>query len=116
MTYSRWQIWLAQLDPVVGSEQGKTRPVIIISDDDVNKVLSIVNVLPLTSRKAGRMIYPNEVLVIGGNFGLQNESIVLCQQIRTLDKKRFFKHDGTINDISLQEQIVTALKFQLAIP
>jgi mRNA interferase MazF len=116
MTYSRWQIWLAQLDPVVGSEHGKTRPVIIISDDDVNKVLSIVNVLPLTSRKAGRMIYPNEVLVIGGNFGLQNESIVLCQQIRTLDKKRFFKHDGTINDISLQEQIVTALKFQLAIP
>ena len=116
MNYSRWEIWLANLDPVVGSEQGKTRPVTIISDNDINNLLSIVNVLLLTSQKEGRVIYPNEVLVGGGSFGLQNDSIVLCQQIRTLDKKRLLKQYGTINDTSLQDQIVTALKFQLAIP
>lgn len=116
MNYQRWQIWLANLDPVVGSEQGKTRPVIIISDDDANTILSIVNVLPLTSRKPGRIIYPNEALISGGNFGLQNDSVVLCQQIRTLDKKRFVKYYGTINDELFQRKIVEALKFQLAIP
>lgn len=116
MNYKRWELWLADLDPVVGSEQGKTRPVAIISDNDINNILSIINVLPLTTRKAGRMIYPNEVLISGGNFGLSNDSIVLCQQIRTLDKKRFIKQYGTINDHRLQEQIVAALKFQLAIP
>ena len=115
MNYLRWEIWLAQLDPVIGSEQGKTRPVVIISDNDINNILSIVNVLPLTSRKPGRVIYPNEVLLNGGKFGLKNDSLVLCQQIRTLDKKRFLKQYGTINDSLLQEQIVTALKFQLSI-
>ena len=115
MNYRRWDIWLAHLDPVVGSEQGKTRPVVIISDDEVNNILSVVNVLPLTSRKPGRVIYPNEALIANGNFGLQNDSIVLCQQIRTLDKRRFLKQFGTIDNILIQEQIVAALKFQLAI-
>lgn len=116
MNYRRWQIWLANLDPVVGSEQGKTRPVIIISDDDPNSILNVVNVLPLTSRKPGRIIYPNEALINGGSFGLQNDSIVLCQQIRTLDKKRLIKQYGIISDALLQRRIVVALKFQLAIP
>jgi mRNA interferase MazF len=116
MNYRRWDIWLAYLDPVIGSEQGKTRPVVIISDDEVNNLLSIGNVLPLTSRKSGRVIYPNEALIIGGSFGLQNDSIILCHQIRTLDKKRLRKQYGAINDSLLQEQIVTALRFQLAIP
>ena len=116
MRYQRWQIWLANLDPVVGSEQGYTRPVVIISDDDVNNILSVVNVLPLTSRKSGRAVYPNEAFINGGSFGLQNDSIVLCQQIRTLDKRRFIKQYGAINVASPQAQIITALKFQLAIP
>jgi len=115
MNCRRWEIWLANLDPVVGSEQGKTRPVVIISDDGINNILSIVNVLPLTSRKAGRIIYPNEVLINANNFGLQTDSIVLCHQIRTLDKKRFLKLYGRIDAPLLQEQIVVALKFQLAI-
>jgi mRNA interferase MazF len=85
MKYRRWQIWLAALDPVVGSEQGKTRPVLIISDNDINTMLSVVNVLPLTSRKPGRKIYPNEVLIGSRSCGLQSDSIVLCQQIRTLE-------------------------------
>ncbi len=48
MKFERWTVWLANLDPVVGSEQGKTRPVIIISENQINEVLFVVNVLPLT--------------------------------------------------------------------
>jgi len=63
MKVSKWTIWRANLDPVVGSEQGKSRPVLIISEDDINSLLNIVNIVPITSRKQGRIIYPNEVLL-----------------------------------------------------
>ena len=109
----RWNVFLANLDPVIGSEQGKTRPVLVVSDEDVNQLLSIVNVLPITSRKENRKIYPNEVLLKVGNTGLPLESIILCQQIRTLDKKRLIKHLGTIEDEMLHEEILEALSFQL---
>ena len=73
----RWAIFLANLDPVVGSEQGKTRPVLVISEEHINQVLPVVNVLPITSRKPGRRIYPNEVLLPLGTVGLKNESIAM---------------------------------------
>src|SRR5205809_126550 len=95
---SRWSIYLANLDPVVGSEQGKTRPVLIISDEGVNNLLSTVNVLPITSLREGRIIYPNEVLLSSTSIGLEKDSIVLCQQIRTLDKKRLIKSLGILTD------------------
>jgi mRNA interferase MazF len=66
MIITKWSIYRANLDPVVGSEQGKSRPVLIISEDDVNGLLNIVNVLPITSRKDGRKIYPNEALITKG--------------------------------------------------
>ena len=115
MTATRWSIWLAGLDPVVGSEQGKTRPVLIISETSINNVLPMVNVLPVTSRKPGRRIYPNEALLPAGTAGLQMESIILCYQIRTLDKKRLLRMYGTLDDLSLREAILEALRFQLGI-
>lgn len=111
---SKWEIWVANLDPVIGSEQGKTRPVLIISNEDVNKLLNIVNVLPITTKKESRTnIYPNEVLIESGNFGLNSNSIILCQQIRTLDKKRMIKKIGIIINQEKQEEIIEALTFQL---
>jgi mRNA interferase MazF len=59
----RWSIYLVNLDPVMGSEQGKTRPVLVMSDDDINAILPIINILPITSYKQGRKIYPNEVFL-----------------------------------------------------
>ena len=111
----RWSIHLANLDPVIGSEQGKTRPVLIISDERINQKLSTINVLPITSRKSGRVIYPNEVLLPAGTSGLTKESLVLCQQIRTLDKKRLIKFIGILEDSDLQNNIYEALKLQLAL-
>ncbi len=44
----RWGIFIANLDPVIGSEQGKTRPVVVISEEEINQILPVVNILPLT--------------------------------------------------------------------
>ena len=112
---SRWSIYLANLDPVVGSEQGKTRPVLIISDELINQILPVVNILPITSRKSNRKIYPNEVLIPENTCGLKNESIILSYQIRTLDKSRLIRKIGTIDNFELQNKITSALLFQLGI-
>ena len=115
MTPERWGVWLANLDPVVGSEQGKTRPVLVISDTRVNQILPVVNVLPVTSRKPHRRVYPNEALLPTGSAGFVAESIVLCYQIRTLDKRRLMKSFGSLDDANLRAEILAALRFQLAI-
>ncbi len=115
MTIERWEIWLANLEPVVGSEQGKTRPVLILSATALNQILPVVNVLPVTSRKPNRRVYPNETLLSIGTAGLTSESIVLCYQIRTLDRQRLIKRFGNLADKNLQNQILDALKFQLEI-
>lgn len=111
----KWRIFLANLDPVIGSEQGKTRPVLVISEEEINQVLPVVNVFPITSRKPDRRIYPNEVLIPAEIGGLEKESIVLCYQIRTLDKRRLIREIGKIEDLEVQEGIIDALCFQLGI-
>lgn len=111
----KWHIFIANLDPVIGSEQGKTRPVLVISEEEINHILPVVNVLPITSRKPGRRIYPNEVLIPVEIGGLEQDSIVLCYQIRTLDKRRLIEETGKIKDLEVQEGIIDALCFQLGI-
>ncbi len=115
MSVQKWHIYRANLDPVVGSEQGKTRPVLVISEDALNQIINTVNVLPLTSRKPERRVYPNEALLEPGKYGQPNESIVLCHQIRTLDKQRLSQEYGAVTETSKQEEILDALCFQLGI-
>ncbi len=111
----RWHIFLANLDPVIGSEQGKTRPVLVISEEEINQLLPVVNVLPVTSRKPGRTVYPNEVLLKAGIGGLQKESLAMCYQIRTLDKRRLVRQTGRIDNPKLQDTIIDCLCFQFGI-
>jgi len=111
----RWHIFLANLDPTIGSEQGKTRPVLVISEEEINQILPVVNVLPITSLKPNKRIYPNEVLLPPKIVGLDNQSVILCYQIRTLDKKRLISEIGKIEDLELQEEIMNSLCFQLGI-
>jgi mRNA interferase MazF len=115
MNVKKWTIFRANLDPTQGSEQGKTRPVLVISEDEINELLNVVNIIPITSRKVGRKVYPNESLILSNNFGLEKESIVLCHQIRTIDKQRLAKVYVEINDKKVQSEIVEALCFQLGI-
>ncbi|MBC8042208.1 MAG: type II toxin-antitoxin system PemK/MazF family toxin [Rhizobacter sp.] len=94
---------------------GKTRPVVIVSDEARTQVLPVVNVLPIASRKPNRKIYPNEVLLKAGVAGLANESLALYSQVRTLDKKRLMKEVGNITDHDLQAEIKDALRFQFGL-
>ncbi len=78
MNFSQWSVWLANLDPIVGSEQGRTRPVLLISASSLNEILPVVNVIPITSRKPNRRIYPNEAVLPAKIAGLMLDSIALC--------------------------------------
>lgn len=60
-TIKKWEIHEANLDPIIGSEQGKRRPVLVVSENEINELLNCVNVIPITSLKPDRFIYPNEV-------------------------------------------------------
>ena len=53
----RWNIFLANLDPVIGSEQGKTRPVLVISEERINQILPVINIVPLTSLSHHKILY-----------------------------------------------------------
>lgn len=113
MNVSRWSVWRANLDPVMGSEQGRSRPVIVISVSALNNILPVVNVIPVTSLKPNRQIYPNEALLPASTGGLTRDSIALCYQIRTLDKHRFTERFGVIGDEVARLSITDALRFQL---
>jgi mRNA interferase MazF len=76
----KWNIFFADFNPVIGSEQKGARPVLIISDEDYNMLMPVVTILPITSLKSGRRIYPNEVLINAKQkkeTGLAEDSIVL---------------------------------------
>jgi mRNA interferase MazF len=81
-----FNIYWANLNPTIGREQAGHRPVLVVSNDIENQ-MDIVTIIPITSRKSKRKIYPNEVLI-----SLQNkEAILLCHQVRTISKARLDK-------------------------
>jgi len=110
----RWHTFLANLDPVIGSEQGKnsTRSGNKRGRDKSN--FASCKCSPYNFKKIRQANYSNEVIPAGIG-GLEKESIVLCYQIRTFDKKRLTKEIGKIDDQELQEAIMDALCFQLGI-
>ncbi|HMF31602.1 MAG TPA: type II toxin-antitoxin system PemK/MazF family toxin [Candidatus Lokiarchaeia archaeon] len=112
MTY-KWTIFSADLNPVIGSEQGGTRPVLVISDETYNTVMPVVTILPLTSLKAGRKVYPNEALLESGTGHLPRDSIVLAHQIRTISKQRLGEAMGEIDQSSIQDSINEAIRVHL---
>ncbi len=110
----QWHVFIASLDPTQGSEQAGKRPVLVISREQINQALPVVNVIPLTSRKsASRVIYPNEVLLPLGAAGLKVDSIALCYQVRTLDKSRLERSIGEVTNTDLRQEILNAIRFQL---
>jgi mRNA interferase MazF len=109
----KWDIFSADLNPIIDPEQGGTRPVIVVSDETYNSVMPVVTILPLTSLKNGRKVYPNEVLLEAGVANLLRDSIVLAHQIRTISKKRIGETIGTISDTSIQNSIAEAIRVHL---
>lgn len=102
-TIRRGDIYYADLNPVIGSEQGGTRPVLIISNDTGNKYSPTVIIAAITSRVRTKKKLPTH-LYLGQIEGLPANSIVLFEQLRTIDKKRLREHIGMLDS----QQILTA--------
>src|SRR5438552_8274785 len=109
----QWKVVRADLNPVRGSEQAGVRPVLIVSSDSVNDVLSIVSVLPLTTRKPGRTVYPTEALLAANIAGQPNEYVAMAHQIRTLSKERLSHEYGILLDVDARESIRDAMRNHL---
>lgn len=95
MNIKRGGIYLAALDPAIGREISKTRPVVIVSNNKNNEFSGTVTILPITSKNI-RKIYPFEVFIAKGTGNLPKNSKVKADQIRTLDKKRIIKFLGAL--------------------
>ena len=83
----RGDIFYADLSPVIGSEQGGLRPVLIVQNDVGNKYSPTVIAAAITSRMTKSKL-PTHIDVLGDNVGLSKDSVILLEQIRTLEKKR----------------------------
>ena len=96
-TVKRGDIFYADLSPVVGSEQGGTRPVLIIQNDTGNKHSPTVIAAAITSQ-TGKAKLPTHINITGGSVGLSKDSVILLEQVRTIDKKRLREHMGHLDD------------------
>ena len=112
MEIKRGQIYYADLSPVVGSEQGGLRPVLIVSNDIGNKHAPIVIAAAITSRTR-KFRLPTQVL-LNLSCGLYKESMVECEQMRTLDKRRLKGFIGAVDDEAMA-QINKAIAISLGV-
>ena len=92
----RGDIFYADLSPVVGSEQGGTRPVLIVQNDTGNRHSPTVIAAAITSQ-TGKARLPTHINA-GGSVGLSKDSVILLEQIRTIDKRRLREHMGRLDD------------------
>ena len=107
MTVKRGDIYYADLSPVVGSEQGGLRPVLIIQNDVGNRYSPTVIAAAITSRM-GKNRLPTHIDIHADRVGLAKDSVVLLEQIRTLDKRRLKEKMGHLDD-SMMSAVNTAI-------
>ena len=107
MTVKRGDIYYADLSPVVGSEQGGIRPVLIVQNDVGNRYSPTVIAAAITSQ-TDKAKLPTHIPLPSQQCGLTKESIVLLEQIRTIDKRRLREHMGHVDD-SLMNQVDSAI-------
>ena len=97
----RGEIYIANLDPIIGSEQGGRRPVLIIQNDISNQYSPVVIVASITSAPA-RVANPVDVMIIEpGESGLRPSSRILLNQIKTIDKRRLHRYIGFLDAHSM---------------
>ncbi len=114
MVVKRGDIFYANLSPVVGSEQDGIRPVLIIQNDVGNKYSPTVIAIAITSKQ--KPILPTHILIKSSESGLEKDSVVLVEQIRTLDKSRLIRKVGHLSNRTMElikESIKTNLKLRI---
>ena len=107
MTIKRGDMFYADLSPVIGSEQGGIRPVLIIQNDIGNKYSPTVIAAAITSQTSKTRL-PTHININSSEYGLMKDSVILTEQIRTLDKSRLKEKIGQI-DPSTMNQVNSAL-------
>lgn len=100
MTLKRGDIFFAELNPVQGSEQGGVRPVLVVQNDVGNNFSPTTIILPITS-KLSKAKLPTHVALSRRESGLSRDSVVLAEQIRTIDKVRLQQKVATLNEITM---------------
>ena len=108
MVIKRGDMFYADLSPVVGSEQGGIRPVLIVQNDTGNKYSPTVIAAAITSQ-IGKNKLPTHIEIDSKEVGLKTDSIVLAEQIRTIDKSRLKEKIGHIDDEQVMGKINSAL-------
>ena len=113
ITVRRGDIFYADLNPVIGSEQGGTRPVLVVQNDIGNKYSPTIIITAITSQ-INKAKLPTHIEIKAGSYGLVKDSVVLLEQIRTIDKKRLKEKIGRCYE-NLMEQIDKLLQVSLGI-
>ena len=108
MQIRRGDMFYADLSPVVGSEQGGIRPVLIIQNDLGNKYSPTVIAAAITSQ-TGKTKLPTHIKIDSDSCGLKSDSVVLAEQIRTIDKSRLKERIGHIDDEKIIDKVNNAL-------
>ena len=111
MEIRRGDIFYADLSPVVGSEQGGVRPVLIIQNNVGNRYSPTIIAGAITSQLTKAKL-PTHIEVVNGQFGLQKDSVILLEQLRTLDKRRLREKVGAL-DRETQRQVDKAILISL---
>ena len=113
MEVHRGEVFYADLSPVVGSEQGGIRPVLIVQNEIGNRHSPTVIAAAITSR-LDKARLPTHINIRAEDTGLAKDSVVLLEQIRTIDKKRLKERMGRLDDTSMAE-IDTALSISFGL-
>ena len=111
MNIKRGEIYLAALDPTLGREISKTRPVVIVSNDKNNAFSGTVTILPISSQSLDK-VYLFEALLPKGTGNLPKDSKAKADQIRTIDRARIVKHIGTLSATEMKD-IEKAIRLHL---
>ena len=114
MDIERGEVFYADLSPVVGSEQGGVRPVLIVQNNMGNRHSPTVIAAAITSRQDKNPL-PTHIGIGAGHTGLTRDSVVLLEQIRTIDKKRLKEKTGRING-GEQQAVDKALGVSFGLP
>jgi mRNA interferase MazF len=107
----RGELYYADLSPVVGSEQGGVRPILIVQNDTGNKYSPTVIAAAITSQ-LNKAKLPTHIELSANEFGLPKDSVILLEQIRTLDKKRLKERIGELSPLKMRK-VNTALLISL---
>jgi mRNA interferase MazF len=113
MSLSRWDLAWAGLDPTQGHEQAGRRPVLVVSSDVIGPAIGLAAVVPLTTWRQGRRVYPTEVLLPDQCGGLAAPSLVLAHQLRTVAVERLSPPFGRLDDPALRDAVTHALRLWL---